>query len=638
MQSLSVTKSSENVNLHQSGSTGMRALLALRDPGFFPALAVATQSATSFAELLPLSNLRKRAARDGFFPNGTRKVLRMAIAGGYTLEPLSTLVEHFIEAAYGFNVECRMFQGDFDAYTSEILNPESDLYKCKPDLVYLAPSERHCTYLGPLTDPSERAEVEARANAQDLLKLCSILHERTKAEVFLNNFPLPACYDPGRLRGRTYASPWSFRKLVNLELGLSAPPFVHICDVEFMANRRGALQCSDPRGWFESKQPFSSDFLVDVAREVGFIQSSLRGNSKKVLILDLDNTLWGGVIGDDGLDGIELGGTSPRGEAFRAFQSAARSLKERGVLLAVCSKNDHDRAVEPFEKHPEMALRLDDFVAFKANWNPKSDNIREIAAELNLGFDSFVFADDNPAEIEIVRSFVPEAATLPLGEDPSLFVDLLRDSRFFEPVSLTSEDAQRTQQYHEERKRQQVFSTCTDMGSYLTSLEMKGRISPFQAPDIPRIAQLINKSNQFNLTTVRRTEAEIAALLDDPGYSTFTVRLSDKFGDNGLIAAVILRHGESDLYVDTWLMSCRVLKRQVEEETVNHMMRIAQGKKYSAIRGLYRATAKNNMVRELYREMGFLPLREEASEGEYLLDATSWQWKPTKIKMDWELS
>jgi FkbH-like protein len=236
-------------------------------------------------------------------------------------------------------------------------------------------------------------------------------------------------------------------------------------------------------------------------------------------VLDLDNTLWGGVVADDGLEGIEVGDTSPRGEAFKAFQKYIASLKARGILLAVASKNDHAKAAEVFEKHPEMVLRLGDFVSFQANWEPKSDNIRRMAAELNLGLDSFVFVDDNPAEIEIVRQFAPEVATIELGPDPSEYVAQLQDCRLFEPRNITSEDVERTQQYQSEAQRQALSATITDMDAYLASLAMEGEIGGFAPVDIPRLAQLINKSNQFNLTTRRRTEADLLALARDPDYA-----------------------------------------------------------------------------------------------------------------------
>jgi FkbH-like protein len=359
----------------------------------------------------------------------------------------------------------------------------------------------------------------------------------------------------------------------------------------------------------------------------------LRRGPKKVAVLDLDNTLWGGVIGDDGLEGIEIGDTSPRGEAFKAFQQYLLSLTERGILLAVSSKNDREKAVEPFEKHPEMVLRMKDFASFRANWEPKSENIRQIAADLNLGIDSLVFIDDNPAEIDIVKQFVPEVETVWVGADPTEFIERLQSARLFEPATVTAEDAERVEQYRQEARRQEMLTSCTDMKSYLRSLEMKAVIREFRAVDAPRIAQLINKSNQFNLTTRRRTEAEVHELIARPGCAAFTVRLTDRFGDHGLIAVVIGQMRGETFEIDTWLMSCRVLKRQVEEEVVNEMARLAARLGAKRIAAWYLPTAKNGMVRDLYPRMGFATVGETPERSEFELDLAAFEIKPTEIEI-----
>jgi FkbH-like protein len=420
---------------------------------------------------------------------------------------------------------------------------------------------------------------------------------------------------------------------VNLQLGLNAPSFVRICDLEFLANRRGALEAEDSRGWFESKQPCSPSLLVDLCREVTHLILGLRRPPKKLLVLDLDNTLWGGVVADDGMEGIEIGDTSPRGEAFKAFQRSILTLKQRGVLLAVCSKNDHARAREPFEKHPEMVLRFEDFVSFKANWEPKSDNLREIAAELRLGMDSFVFVDDNPAEIEIVRQFAPMVTTILLGADPADYAGQLEDRRMFEPRGVTSEDILRTSQYRAESDRQAVLASAADMDAYLESLAMEAVIQEFAPIDVPRIAQLINKSNQFNLTTRRRTEAEVLALAGKPDYVCLSARLRDRFGDHGLISVVIgVVCGEA-LEIDTWLMSCRVLKRQVEETVLNELVRLVRRKGCTRLEGVYLQTPKNGMVRDFYPRMGFQTLTETTERGEFVLELDSFQPCSTRISL-----
>jgi FkbH-like protein len=340
------------------------------------------------------------------------------------------------------------------------------------------------------------------------------------------------------------------------------------------------------------------------------------------------------VIGDDGMEGIEIGDTSPRGEAFKAFQTYILSLTERGILLGACSKNDYENAIEPFRKHPEMVLREEHFVAFKANWQPKAQNLVEMADELNLGLDSFIFVDDNPAEIEIVRQFAPQVTTILLAPDPSVYVRQLQESRLFERFTITGEDAERTKQYKKEAHRKSLLTASVDMNSYLESLEMVGTFAEFNRLDLPRTAQLINKSNQFNLTTRRRTESELETLVNDARYCGFTMRLADRFGDHGLISVVIGRLAENaTLEIDTWLMSCRVLKRQVEEAVLNEIVRLAKKMGCEKIRGFYFPTAKNGMVGELYQRLGFKTIAENEAHSEYELLTGDFAPIPTFINI-----
>ncbi len=607
----------------------VKALLLQGDPSFWTQLLAHTQAATEFDELIFLSTLRKKADARGFKqPGASGPPLRLAILGGCSLYPLHELLTHLLETA---GVECELFLGDHDNYTAEIMEAGGALDRFRPQVIVLLPGAQRCKHTGALTDSRDAVQAAASRVAAQLLDLCRVAHERTSAEVILANFMLPARHDLGEFRSRTLASDWNFRKLVNLELGLNAPAFVRLCDLEFLANRIGALAAEDARGWFESKQLCSPALLVELCREAARLVLGLRQPPKKVLALDLDNTLWGGVVAEDGIEGIEIGDTSPRGEAFKTFQKYIASLKGRGVLLAICSKNDLARAREPFGKHPEMVLRLQDFVAFKANWEPKSDNLRQMAAELKLGLDSFVFIDDNPAEIEIVRQFAPEVTTILLGPDPAEYVGQLQDCRLFEPRSITTEDVQRTGQYRAEVERESLRASATDMDAYLESLAMEAVICEFTPVDVPRLAQLINKSNQFNLTTRRRTEAEVLALMGRSDHICFSVRLGDRFGDHGLISIVIGHVRGEVLEIDTWLMSCRVLKRQVEGTVLNELARLARLKKCSCLEGIYVPTAKNDMVRDFYPRMGFQTRAATPERGEFTLELSSFQPRPTKI-------
>jgi FkbH-like protein len=603
-------------------------LLLNKDSALWTELASLTSLATGFEELVSLSSLRRKAVARDIKRPGTSAPLKLAIIGGCSLYPLHELLTHLLETA---GISCELFIGEYDNYVAEIVEEGGSLYQFRPQAVFLLPGMQRCKHPGALDDSRETVQIAADAVVSELLDLCRMLHERTSAELVLGNFMLPARHDLGPFRSRTLASDWNFRKWVNLELGTKAPSFVRICDLEFLSCRHGTRAAEDARGWFESKQPCSPSMLVEVCREAVRLILGLRSAPKKVLVLDLDNTLWGGVVSEDGIEGIEIGDTSPRGEAFKAFQRQIAALRDRGVLLAVCSKNDHARALEPFEKHPEMVLRAGDFVAFEANWEPKSDNIRRMAHKLGLGLDSFVFIDDNPAEIEIVRQFAPEVTTILLGPDPAEYAGQLQDCRLFEAHHITTEDAQRTRQYRAESERQALLNSTTDMDSYLESLEMEGVFSDFASIDVPRLAQLINKSNQFNLTTRRRSESEVQSLIGRPGYVCFSMRLQDRFGDHGLISIIIGQVCGDALEIDTWLMSCRVLKRQVEETVLNELVRHARKKGCSRLEGVYLPTPKNEMVREFYPRMGFTARAVTPERGEYTLCLDSHQPTPTRI-------
>ena len=324
-----------------------------------------------------------------------------------------------------------------------------------------------------------------------------------------------------------------------------------------------------------------------------------------MLVLDLDNTLWGGVVGDDGIGGIRMGQGSAEGESYLAFQKYAKALSQRGILLAVCSKNEEGNAREPFEKLPEMALKLEDFSSFVANWNNKADNLRAIAAELNLGLDAFVFVDDNAAERALVRQFLPQVAVPDMPADAADYVQALARHRYFEPAALTDEDLKRSEYYRQDRQRRQLATAHTDINAFLQSLEMEARVEPIGAANIERSTQLVNKSNQFNLTTRRYTLAEIKERAESPGWLTLTISLRDKMGDNGLISVLLAEQKGRDLVIDTWVMSCRVLQRGVEALAVEMLLKEARKRGCERVLGCYIPTAKNRMVAGHYAGLGF---------------------------------
>ena len=355
------------------------------------------------------------------------------------------------------------------------------------------------------------------------------------------------------------------------------------------------------------------EFIVDYGFSAASLLAAQMGLSKKCLVLDLDNTCWGGVIGDDGLGGIRLGQGDAEGEAFVAFQQYAKALKQRGVLLAVCSKNEEHIAKEVFEKHTEMVLRLDDISCFMANWTDKAANLREIARRLNIGLNSLVFIDDNPAERGLVRQLTPEVAVPELPEDPAGYIAAIEPYRYFQTLAIGKEDLQRAEYYRANSEREDALTGSANVEEYLRSLAMVARIGPITPMSLERSAQLINKSNQFNLTTRRRSAAEVSALVADSQWLTRTVSLADRFGDNGLISVLLAKVEGDSLVIDTWLMSCRVLKRGVETLLNNNICRWAAERGLRRICGDYIVTAKNDLVREHYAGLGYAKIADEGN-------------------------
>jgi FkbH-like protein len=363
-----------------------------------------------------------------------------------------------------------------------------------------------------------------------------------------------------------------------------------------------------------AKIAFSDQLIPLYADHVARIVAALRGKSRKALILDLDNTVWGGVIGDDGLDGIKVAQGDASGEAHLAVQRLALDLRQRGIVLAVSSKNTDEVAREPFEKHPEMLLKLDHIAVFQANWNDKATNIQSIAAELNLGLDAMVFLDDNPAERGLVRKLLPQVAVPELPDEPAYYTRFLAAAGYFEAVAFAAEDLQRAGFYQDNARRVTLQKQMGGVDAYLASLDMTITFQPFDATGRARIVQLINKSNQYNLTTRRYTEPEVALSEQDPDAFTLQVRLADIFGDNGMISVVICRSEEPHVWeIDTWLMSCRVLGRKVEHMVLRKILEHARIARVERLKGVYRPTEKNTLVVDHYAKLGFTKVLEEDS-------------------------
>jgi FkbH-like protein len=426
--------------------------------------------------------------------------------------------------------------------------------------------------------------------------------------------------------------PSNFLGSLNSELARRLPTYVHINDVEALAAQHGVLNWFDARFWHHAKQPVSFQCLVPLVQNIAQIIGALFGRSAKCVVVDLDNTLWGGVVGDDGPDGLLIGEGTGIGEAYTEFQRYLLRLKERGVLLAVCSKNEPENARVPFQIRPEMVLKEEDFSAFIANWQPKSMNLLAIAEQLNIGTDALVFVDDNPAEREEIRQALPEVRVVELSSDPADYPRQLDQTGWLEILSISSEDRQRSRLYQQDRERQELRESTGDYASYLKSLDQRAVIASFDERHLERITQLTNKTNQFNLTTRRMSSSEIEAVMRSNDYLTAYVRLSDRFGDNGLVSLLVGNRRDTELLIDLWLMSCRVFGRGVEQLLCNYIVDQARGGGIRTLRGRYIPTERNGLVREHYPSMGFTAADGGDGEGEHWeLDIAAYQPFDTPI-------
>jgi len=435
------------------------------------------------------------------------------------------------------------------------------------------------------------------------------------------SFDYPATDAYGSLSGILPGGRSSMIDRLNLRLRAEAPANVSIVDMTKVQRDVGTFRWEDHKAWYRYRQHPAVEALPAVAEAYISHVRPVLGLSRKVLVTDLDNTLWHGVIGEDGLEGITLGPGTPEGEAHLQLQQYMLELKRRGILLAVCSKNNLEDALLPFLHHPHMALKRGDFAAFRANWDNKVANLQSIAGELSLGVDSFVFLDDNTLEREWVRSQLPDVAVVELGHSPLDFLRQLDCGRYFEALTLSGEDLARAEQYRNQARREQLRASSASLDDFLRDLSLEASVENISARNVARVAQLVNKTNQFNVTTRRYTEAQVLALAQDTRGWTGAFRLSDRMDSYGLIGVLICRAIASEQWeVDTWLMSCRALGRQMEKFMFDRMVEAARAREIKRIGAVYRATAKNGLVKELYDQFGFRRLSEDAEGVRYELE------------------
>lgn len=545
--------------------------------------------------------------------------LRLALLGSMTLDHIVPAIR-VAALRRGLVVDIEL--APYGQWRQQILDPDSSLYAFGPDCVLLAIDAPTLVPDLPLDAAAMQVKMAVDGAVDNLAQLWRLVAERTGAAVIQETPWLdgPSLY--GHFERQVPASPGAIMHRLDCALtDRATAEGVLLLDLRSAVSRVGVDNISDRALWHYAKQAVSPAATPWIGDHVARILAAIRGLSKKVLVLDLDNTLWGGVIGDDGLDGIVIGQGSAAGEAFVAFQRYVKQLADRGVVLSVSSKNDPETARSVFAEHPEMVLRLDDFAAFEASWNDKPSALRAMADDLSLGLDTFVFVDDNPAERALVRSVLPQVAVPELPDAPEEYARCLADAGYFEAVSFTAEDSRRNAQYVANRSRRELRSEALDLEGFLHDLQMTLTVVPFRNTDVARITQLINKTNQFNLTTRRYTEAEVRAFMNNPDVVTCAGRLSDRFGDNGLISVVICKSTNDNfeghgLEIDTWLMSCRVLGRRVENAMLSVMAEKASERGASFLFGRYLPTRKNGMVKDLLSKLGFTLQKIDNDTGE----------------------
>lgn len=573
-------------------------------------------------EIPQLLKLARRYAKS--YVTG-EKDLRVAVLGSYSIQHFVSVLRFLLHEE---GIDANIYEGEYDGILMDVLNDDSELYEFKPSIVILLPSIKDIKEFPILGSDAEAVEQLADKQVQLYQGIWNKLEASLGCQILQANFVLPIERALGNLESNYEYSHSVYYKKINAKLEQKRGGNVTIMDMDYWAGVVGKINWFDNSSYYLSKTGFRMDYIGIVAEIFVKQIMALTGKVKKCLVLDLDNTLWGGVVGDDGCMGIQLDPNNAIGEAYRAFQQYVLQLKERGVILAVCSKNEEDIAKEPFEKNDKMILKLDDISCFIANWEDKAGNIRTIASKLNIGVDSLVFFDDNPAEREIVKKFVPEVLVVDVPEDPADYVQALSLCMPFEWGQLTGEDFKRTQSYLQNSKRQELESSFVNYDEYLQALDMVGSVDEIDEYSKERFAQLINKSNQFNLRTIRYTEAAIEQMMQEENTKLLAVSLKDKFSDYGIISCIILKKKGEECFADTWVMSCRVLKRGVEEFAFSHVCDMARSMGCSKLVGEYIPTAKNRMVKDFYPGFGF----EKIGENKYVYDLTKEYNKKIWIK------
>ncbi|MBX3522945.1 MAG: HAD family hydrolase [Xanthobacteraceae bacterium] len=529
--------------------------------------------------------------------------LRVSVLASLSSQHLIAVLKLFLYAE-GFAPS--FAASEFDGIALEGLDPEAQVWRADPEALVVLPSVEDIKVWPKLFASDD----EIARWVEDHAQLYRTIWQQAAARmpdcrIYHGLFALPLERPLGNLENSAAYSRTNCLRRLNQYLTRHAPANVTPVDLDYLASLAGRMQWTDEPAYFGSKQPLSLREMPLACAYLARLIASGRGRVRKCLVLDLDNTLWGGVIGDDGPGGIRIDPSDPVGEAYLAFQRYILALKDRGVLIAACSKNDPKIARSAFEENEHMLLKVADFAAFEANWEDKVSNIRRIADVLNIGLDSLVFFDDNPAERAIVEQYAPQVLVIDAPEDPSLFVRALDLSFAFEWPNLTAEDLARTDSFVKENQREELRKQFADYDTYLKSLAMKATIEPTQGVALSRVAQLFNKTNQFNLRTIRYSEQELETLIASRDHLVLHVSFADKFTNYGIMAAAVLRFAGGTAFIENWVMSCRAFKRGLEEATLNAIMAFARERGANFVAGEYIPTPKNGYVADLFNKSGF---------------------------------
>ena len=527
---------------------------------------------------------------------------KIAILGGSTTDEITDQLELFL---LNYGIRAKFYQSEYGKYMEDALFENPTLDNFKPDIIFIHTNWRNITSFPTISNTVDEIDAMLDNEYNRFTAIWGSLESKYGCPIIQNNFDRPnyrllGNKDISDLHGKTNYLSRLNQKFYEYSQEHNS---FYINDLDYLASDYGLTAWQDPLYWHMYKYAMCMDAIPYLADSVAKIIKAIYGKNRKALVLDLDNTLWGGVVGDDGVEGIQIGPELPTGQVYSEFQAYCKAQKDIGVILGIDSKNDEEKAIEGLN-HPYGILKPDDFVSIKANWNPKDSNLVLMAKELTLGEDSFVFVDDNPVEREIIKKQLPGVA-VPEIEKIEGFIKTLDHSGYFEVVSISKEDANKTEMYHAKANATRSLASFSDYEEFLDSLEMKATIQPFEEMFVQRIAQLTNKSNQFNLTTLRCSEEDIRHMMVDKNWIALYGKLEDKFGDNGIVTVVAGEIKEKELHIRLWLMSCRVLKRDMEKAMMDVLIEKAIERGVVKVFGYYYPTEKNGMVKNFYTEMGF---------------------------------